>query len=141
MKLTVREFTDFKDTTIQHKLLTQLSPQVTKKNFDRMLKEMLEQGYRMIGAFDGKKCVGIAGFWIATKFYCGRYLEPDNVVVDKKYRSKGVGKLMLDWLTEEARRNKCKTMILDAYVENFPAHRFYYREGFIGRGIHHLKKL
>ena len=32
-------------------------------------------------------------------------------------------------------------MMLDAYVENFKAHKFYYREGFIARGFHYLKKL
>jgi GNAT superfamily N-acetyltransferase len=141
MKFVIRELLTFKEMSAQHKLLTQLSPQVNKKEYDRMLREMLGQGYRMIGVFDGNKCVGISGFWIATKFYCDKYLEPDNVVIDKKYRSKGIGKLILDWLTAEAKRNNCKTIILDAYVENFQAHHFYYREGFIARGFHFLKKI
>jgi len=32
-------------------------------------------------------------------------------------------------------------MMLDAYVENFKAHRFYYRHGFHARGFHYLKRL
>jgi GNAT superfamily N-acetyltransferase len=137
----IRELTTFREMSEQHKLLIQLSPQVSKKDYDRMLKEMTALGYRMIGVFDGKKCVGISGFWIATKFYCDRYLEPDNVVIDKNYRSKGIGKRILKWLEKEGKRKGCRTIILDTYVENFSAHRFYYREGFIARGFHYLKKI
>ena len=88
-----------------------------------------------------KKIIGLSGFWIGTKLYCDKYLEPDNVVIDKAYRSMGIGKLLMDWLVEEGKRNNCKMIMLDAYVENFSGHRFYYREGFIARGHHFLKNI
>ena len=47
----------------------------------------------------------------------------------------------MDWLEAEAKRKGCKILMLDAYVENFSGHKFYYREGFIARGFHFLKKL
>ena len=122
-------------------LLNQLSPDIKKKDYERMIKEMLIHGYRMVGVYDGKKCIGISGFWISTKLYCDKYLEADNVVIDKKYRSKGLGKLMLRWLEKEGKRLGCKTIMLDAYLENISAHRFYYREGFVARGFHFLKKM
>jgi GNAT superfamily N-acetyltransferase len=106
-----------------------------------MLEEMLKNGYRMIGVFDGKKCIGISGFWIGTKLYSDKYLEPDNVVIDKNYRSKGIGKLLFDWLSAEAKLHGCKTIMLDAYLENIQGHKFYWREGFVARGFHFLKKL
>ncbi len=126
---------------LQLPLVNQLSPGLKQKEYVRMIPEMLNNGYRMIGVFHEKNCIGISGFWIGTKLYCDRYLEPDNVVIDKKYRSKGIGKLLMDWMVQEAKRNKCKTIMLDAYVENFAGHKFYYREGFIARGFHYLKKL
>lgn len=126
----------------QWHLIKQLAPPDEKQeNYERMLKEMLGNGYRMAAVFDGEKSVGVSGFWIGTKLYSGKYLEPDNVIVDSAYRSKGVGKLLLDWLTAEAKRSGCKMLMLDAYVENFAGHKFYYREGFIARGYHFLKKL
>ncbi|MEW6469898.1 MAG: GNAT family N-acetyltransferase [Bacteroidota bacterium] len=125
----------------QRGLLIQLSPGIEQADYERMLAEMLRNGYRMVGVFDGQRCVGISGFWISTKFYCDKYIEPDNVVIDKDYRSRGIGKLLLDWLTEEGKRCGCRSIILDAYVENAPAHRFYFREGFIARGFHFLKKI
>ena len=122
-------------------LINQLSPDIRQKDYERMLEEMLKNGYRMIGVFDGKNCIGVSGFWIGTKLYSDKYLEADNVVIDKNYRSKGIGKLLMDWLEAEAKRKGCKMLMLDAYVENFSGHKFYYREGFIARGFHFLKKL
>lgn len=95
----------------------------------------------MVGVFDGKKCIGISGFWIATKLYSDKYIEPDNVVIDKNYRSKGVGKKLFKWLEKEGKCNGCKTIMLDAYVENFSGHKFYWREGYTARGFHFLKRL
>lgn len=121
-------------------LIHQLSPNIELADYERMLTDMIKHSYRMVGVFDGDKCIGVSGFWICTKLYSDKYLEPDNVVIDKDYRSKGVGKLLLDWLTEEAKRNHCKTMMLDAYLENTAGHKFYLREGFIARGYHFLKR-
>lgn len=138
--LRIRELNE-KEMLDQYSLVVQLSPEIEKKEYERMVRDMVKQDYRMIGAFDQQACIGVSGFWINTKLYCDRYLEPDNVVSDKNYRSKGVGKMLMDWLTEEAKRCGCKTIILDAYVENSAAHRFYFREGFITRGFHFLKKI
>ena len=126
---------------LQLSLINQLSPDIKQKDYERMLEEMLKHGYRMIGVFDGKKCIGVSGFWLGTKLYSDKYLEADNVVIDKAYRSKGIGKLLMDWLEEEAKLKGCKMLMLDAYVENFSGHKFYCREGFIARGFHFLKKL
>ena len=126
---------------LQLPLINQLSPDIKQKEYERMLDEMLKRGYRMIGVFEGRKCIGVSGFWLGTKLYSDKYLEPDNVVIDKTYRSKGIGKILMDWLEAEAKSKGCKTILLDAYVENFSGHRFYYREGFIARGFHFLKKI
>ncbi|MBI3232577.1 MAG: GNAT family N-acetyltransferase, partial [Bacteroidetes bacterium] len=86
-------------------------------------------------------CIAVSGYWIGAKLYCGSYLEIDNFVVDEKHRSSGIGKQLIEWLTNEAKAHQCETMMLDAYVENFKAHHFYYREGFIARGFHYIKYL
>lgn len=132
---------DYKEMCKQFILVKMLSPNIKQKDFKRMLLDMIKHGYRMVGVFDRKKCMGISGVWISTKLYADKYLEPDNVVIAPNYRSKGVGKLLMTWLEKEARKNGCKTILLDAYVENFSGHKFYYREGFVARGFHFLKRL
>lgn len=122
-------------------IIRQLSPQLTLENYEKYLKLMLPHNYYQVAAYDGEKPVAISGYWILAKLYCGKYIEIDNFVVDEAYRSKGVGELLLNWMLEEGKKNNCETVLLDAYVENFKAHRFYYRHGFIARGFHYLKKL
>ena len=139
---TVHELTTLAQMSEQFDLFRQLNGSVSQPDYERMLAdEMIPSGYRMVGIFDGDLCVGISGMWFGTKLYCGKYLEADNVVIDEKYRSKGVGKILFDWMEAEGKRLGCTLLMLDAYVENFPVHRFYYRQGFIARGFHYLKKL
>jgi len=122
-------------------LIQQLSPGLTLERYTDLLDDMLAHGYRMVAVFEGETCTGLSGFWVITKIYSGKYLEMDNVVVDVAHRSKGIGKLMSDFLSDLARREGCETMMLDAYLENEKAHAFYEREGFTKRGYHFLKRL
>ena len=125
----------------QFPLIKQLTKELNFEDYARMLEEMLAGGYNMAGIFDGEKCVGVSGYWINTKIYSDKYLEMDNVVIDENYRSHGLGKMLSDFLLKVAQENNCKTIMLDAYLENESAHKFYLREGFIKRGYHFIKKI
>lgn len=122
-------------------ILQQLQSTLTLEEYKTMLPEMLKNGYGQVAVFDSNKCIGISGFWIGTKLYSGKYLEMDNVVIDENYRSKGIGKILCDWCINKAKENNCKKVMLDAYLENEKAHKFYEREGFIKRGYHFLKNI
>lgn len=130
------------DEMLEHiSVVQQLQSSLTSEEYKQMLPEMIPNGYAQVGVFDGEKCIGISGYWIGTKLYSGKYLEMDNVVIDSEYRSKGIGKMLCDWCIEKAQQNNCKKVMLDAYLENEAAHRFYLREGFIKRGYHFIKTL
>ena len=122
-------------------LIIQLSPNLSFNEYESLLKLMIPHNYFQAAVYDGEKCIGVSGYWLLAKLYSGKYIEIDNFVIDERYRSKGVGKLLVDWMMEEARNKGCSMAVLDAYVENFKAHHFYYREGFIARGFHYIKKL
>jgi len=139
--LTFSKLTTVEQMLPNWQLITQLTATLTQENYEQYLTEMVPHNYYQVVAYHGETCAGISGYWMATKLYSGKYLEIDNFVVDSNYRNAGVGKQMVDWLETEARANDCRIMMLDAYVENFKAHRFYYREGFIARGYHYLKFL
>jgi GNAT superfamily N-acetyltransferase len=53
----------------------------------------------------------------------------DDLVTDEGSRSKSYGKLMLDWLIGEAKRNGCEQIHLDSGAQRHDTHRFYFREG------------
>ncbi len=126
----------------QYALVRQLNPTMPEQRYKALLQQMLPNGYRMVGVFgEAGNCIGLSGFWISTKLYSGKFLEPDNFVVDAAHRSTGVGKLLSDWMLEEAQRHNCDTVMLDAYVSNAAAHRFYFREGFHVKSFHFFKSI
>jgi hypothetical protein len=47
--------------------------------------------------------------------------------------------MMTDYIDIKAKEEKCSMIVLDAYTENFTAHRFYYNQGYVPRGFHFLK--
>jgi len=122
-------------------LIQKLSPQLTVTRYTQLLEDMVGHNYYQVALYEGDFCIAVSGYWISTKLYSGKYIEVDNFVVHEDHRNKGAGKLLLDWMLQEATVNGCETAMLDAYVENFKGHHFYYREGFIARGYHFLKSL
>jgi GNAT superfamily N-acetyltransferase len=122
-------------------LLTQSNPSLTKAQFKSRLPKMLAQGYRCIAYVENGDYLGLCGFWQGTRFWCGNFIDLDNVVVEEKVRNKGIGKKLADWVEKEARRQNCDILGLDCYVTHHDAHRFYLREKFIIKGYHLIKPL
>lgn len=122
-------------------LVKQMYPEMTFEEYKTLIAEMRSIGYRCVGAFEKKQCLGVSGFWFGCQLHCGRFLEVDSLVVEEKGRSQGVGHALLAWMEAEARRTGCREVALSAYVENCGGHRFYFREGYIIRGFRFKKVL
>ncbi len=136
---TLRELSHADDDTyfvLQHLL----NPKMDRPTYNARLKKMRESGYRAVAMFDVTgRMVAATGFWISARFYCGFMMHMDNFVVLEELRSAGIGRQLLAWLEDEARREGCEAIILDSYVENHLSHKFYFREGFKIVG-HHFHK-
>ena len=124
-------------------LLTYLNPETPAAVITERLETVLADHphYQLYGAFSDGKLVGVAGAWIATKIWCGRYLEIDNIVVDPRQRSAGIGSLLIRHLEGIAAERDCKIVVLDSYTANHPSHRLYHRLGFEIWGFHFVKPL
>jgi len=122
-------------------IVIQMPYKFDEATYRNYLEQMIPNGYEQMIALEADSCVALAGFWVGVKLYCGRYVELDNVVVAAGHQGRGIGKQLCLEIEAEARRRACTTALLDAYVENFAAHRFYFREGYIVHGYHFLKRL
>ena len=129
------------DFALAYPLLGQLNPALGKAQFQSRLIKMRAQGYRCIAYVEKGTYLGLCGFWHGTRFWCGDFIDLDNVVVDEKVRNKGIGKKMVDWVEREAKRLQCDQLGLDCYTTHHAAHRFYFREGYIIKGYHFIKPL
>jgi hypothetical protein len=102
--------------------------------------EMTTQHYKCIGIYIDNNLIGIAGLWFLTRHYCGKTIEPDHVVISKKYRNQGLGKKLFEWIYNYAQRIGYEATELNTYIENVKSHRFYENEGYKKLGFHYLKK-
>ncbi|NBR13817.1 MAG: GNAT family N-acetyltransferase [Flavobacteriales bacterium] len=139
--LTVRELNDKEEMLEYLHVLNDLYPSLTLEDYSKELDVMLPHNYGQVAVFEDDECLGISGFWVGNKLWCGKYLELDNIVVLEAHRSKGVGKLIFDFLSRKAQELNCTMMSLDSYTYNFKAHKFFYNEGFAPRGFHFINIL
>jgi GNAT superfamily N-acetyltransferase len=139
--LVVRELIDKEEMLKNLSVLQDLYPSLTLSEYSSELDLMLPHNYGQVGVFEGDICLGLSGFWIGTKLWCGKYLELDNIVVSKSLRSQGIGKLIFDFLLKKALENDCTMLSLDSYTTNFNAHKFFYKEGFAPKGFHFINIL
>lgn len=124
-------------------LLATLNPETPASLVAERLHTLLADHphYELSGAFSDGQLVGVAGAWIATKIWCGRYLEIDNLVVAENQRSSGTGSRLIEHLEKTARERGCKLVVLDSYTTNHPSHRLYHRLGFEIWGFHFVKPI
>ncbi|HBI00239.1 MAG TPA: GNAT family N-acetyltransferase [Flavobacterium sp.] len=139
--ITLKELSTKNEMLQQLPLIQQLYPEFTEQIYGDLLDEMLPNNYKQLVAFENEIAVGLSGFWVGTKLWCGKYLELDNVIVHPNHRSKGVGKLLTEYLNQKASDLDCKVVALDAYTNNFSAHKFYFNHGFVPKGFHFVKFL
>jgi GNAT superfamily N-acetyltransferase len=138
----IKELKSLEEMLEQLPILQELYPSLTLDAYRNDLIEMMPNNqYGQIAVFEGETCLGLTGYWIGTKLWCGKYLEIDNLIVSEKKRSTGVGKLMFDYLAEKAIKEKCTMMALDSYTSNFKAHKFFYNQSFAPKGFHFIRVL
>ncbi len=112
-----------------HKVMAELRPHLDLQQFLVLVQEMRGEGYRVAGLFDGGALRAVAGYRVLTMLVRGRSLYVDDLVTSAEMRGKGYGKLLLDWLMREARRQRCNEFHLDSGVQRFAAHAFYFSRG------------
>lgn len=139
--LKIVELSTLEEMLFQIDIIRQLYPNISEEKYKAYLEAMIPHNYTQIAIFEGEKCVGLSGLWYGIKLWCGKYMEIDNFIVHSEHRSKGIGKLLTDYVNQKATDLECTMIVLDAFTGNFTAHRFYYNQGYAPRGFHFIKML
>jgi ribosomal protein S18 acetylase RimI-like enzyme len=77
---------------------------------------MVPHNYKQL-VFENEICIAVTGFWTGTKLWSGKYIEIDNFIVHPEHRSKGLGKMMTDYIDVKAKEKNCSMIVLDALQE------------------------
>lgn len=74
---------------------------------------------------DGKPVVGFALYYIRYSTWKGQVMYLEDIIVTSEYRGRGIGKMLMDKLIEEARDKDFKRIAWQVLEWNEPAIRFY----------------
>lgn len=122
-------------------LLQQRNSALSSQLLSARVAEMAAQGFQCFGAYHQNRLVGMAGFWIKTRYHTGRVIEPDAVFVEASYRSRGIGERMTRCILEYGKQHECLESELHCYVSNAAAHRFWMSQGYCIIAFHFGKDL
>ncbi len=122
-------------------VLQELRPHLDAATFAAVHAEGHPQGLRFLAAYDGDRCVGVAGWRILALTFAVRKLYVDDLVTTTGTRSAGVGHALLTELEARARAAGCTVLDLDSGVHRQDAHRFYFRERMHISSFHFTKHL
>lgn len=68
--------------------------------------------------------------------FCDSFLYVDDLVTASAARSKGYGRVLLEWLKDRARTEGCAQLHLDSAMHRKDAHRFYGTNAMQTTGCH-----
>ena len=110
-------------------VMLQLRPGISVDAYLPTVRRMMESdGYRLAAVVEQDVVRAVAGYRYMEMLYCGKIMYVDDLNTDPQCRSKGYGKLLMDWLKNEAKVNGCVELHLDTGVHREQTHRFYFRE-------------
>jgi len=125
----IREMT-LKELYTVYELLKQLRQELSYDEFEDLIYDMRYMEYKMIGIFEKDQLICYAGVAVQTNLYHKRHLYIYDLVTDVTMRSKGYGKMMLEYLRDYAKMAACEHLVLSSGIQREDAHRFYETEGF-----------
>ena len=121
--------------------MSELRTNIVKSEFVDKIRLLEKSGYRLASASESGLVVAVAGFRLGMNLAWGSYLYVDDLATLSTYRSKGVGKSLLNWLREYAAKQGCSQLHLDSGVQRTAAHRFYEREGMVLVANHYYEEI
>ncbi len=105
------------------------------------MQKVFSGGGRMCVAAEGDAVLGVAVYRIHENTAEGLRMYVDDLVTDETQRSRGVGRTLLNYLQDVARKAGCEQFTLDSGTHREQAHKFYFREGMVIASFNFKKPL
>ena len=122
----IREITADEDVRRSFPVMRQLRPHLEEAEYVRRVAAQRARGYRLAVVEEDGIVRAAAGFRIQEQLVQGRHMYVDDLVTDETERSKGHGRMLVDWLVALAKAEGCVMFELDSGVHRARAHAFYF---------------
>src|SRR5262245_57804525 len=93
-------------------IMSQLRTSVREADFVATVRRQFAEGYQLAFIRQREKAAAVAGFRVLNCLAWGRFCNVDDLVTDAKARSNGLGKILLEWICDFARREDCERVEL-----------------------------
>ncbi|WP_410210033.1 GNAT family N-acetyltransferase [Aquirhabdus sp.] len=121
-------------------LMQELRPHLTDAaTFTQQVIRQQTQGYRLLAAKQDSKVVALAGYRLQENLIYGRFIYVDDLVTSPDLRGQRLGEQLMDAIKAEVMRQHCAHLVLDTGLGNALAQRFYFRQGFLSKGMHFVR--
>ncbi|MFT3823854.1 MAG: GNAT family N-acetyltransferase [Chitinophagaceae bacterium] len=111
-----------------------LRPHLQKENYVQQVKEMEQEGYRMLyiaETVNGEEiAVAFAGYRNMQMLYCGKIIYIDDLSTLPEFRGKGYAGALLDYIHQLAKETGKDAVHLDSGYQRNDAHRLYLNKGY-----------
>ncbi len=117
------------------------------KYFNKTIKEVNKYEGKILLAKENDEIVGLVVGLINNEeidtydFKAPKRGRITELIVSKKYRSKGLGKILLNKMENHLNSVGCKCILLDVFAFNNRAISFYENNGYYSRTMEMMKKL
>ncbi|VVE65464.1 GNAT family N-acetyltransferase [Pandoraea captiosa] len=123
-------------------VMKELRPHLASADaFAEQVQRQRGEAYRLLGAFDGERLLGLAGYRRMTNLIYGPFVYVDDLVVAADNKRGGVGSALLAEVRRIARDAGCAQFVLDTGLHMALAQRFYFRNGLLAKGMHFRQAL
>ncbi|MFF2793695.1 GNAT family N-acetyltransferase [Lysinibacillus xylanilyticus] len=125
MTVTIKQLTSQREWMEAYPVMAQLRTELTLEKYLLLLKEMTQDGYLLFALYENMQIVAVAGLSWRVNFYNKRHIFVYDLVTDEKYRSRGYGEKLLQYLHQWGKENGAHYIALESGIQRTSAHRFY----------------
>jgi GNAT superfamily N-acetyltransferase len=120
-------------------VLFELRPHLKRDYYLATIKEMFTEGYQLAYIQEDDQAAAAIGFRYLQYLYNGKQIYIDDISTLPKYRGKGYGGELIEFVFRYAKEKGYRTVTLDSGYQRFSAHRLYLNKGFT-LNSHHFSK-
>lgn len=125
MTVTIKQLTSQQEWMEAYPVMAQLRTELTLEKYLLLLKEMARDGYMLFALYEHMQIVAVAGLSWRVNFYSERHIFVYDLVTDEKYRSRGYGEKLLQYLQQWGKDKGANYIALESGIQRTSAHRFY----------------
>ena len=120
-------------------VIRELRPHLDPEQFVPMVQEMITEGYNLAYIEEEGIAVAAVGFRYLQFLFNGKHIYIDDLSTLPSHRGKGLGGLLLDYVSDLAESMGYNAVTLDSGYQRLAAHRLYLNKGF-NLSSHHFSK-